>query len=176
MSALRDIAQDIARRPPLQLLSSERLSATERAAARLENRRIGGPRTAAPDPDAVDEIDAAGLRRLLGTLWADPRWAKAAADVVARGRETGTRSLDRAIILAYLRVYPVRHVAFDDLRAAAAAASAAHEWAWPARGERWGLWTTDGPRLVQAAIAGGAIDEDPALLRLLAGSAFLAAA
>jgi hypothetical protein len=174
VSALRDIAKDIARRPPPPLLAFERMFATERAAAQLESRRIGTAQREAPDPDAVDAIDAAGLRRLIGTLWPDRRWNRAAARVIARGREISTRSLDRAIILACLRHYPVDHPAFADLRAAAAAASMAHDWPWATRAERWVLWTDDGPRRVREAVAADAMD-DPGLMRRLAGSAFLAA-
>lgn len=174
MNALRDIAREIARRPPPPLLAFERMFATERAAAQLESRRIGAPLRPLPDPDAVDAIDAAGLRRLLGTLWTDRRCDRAATSAIARARAIGVRSVDRAIILAYLRHYPAGHPAFDDLRTAAAEAAKAHDWPWATRGDRWALWTGDGPRMVREALAADAMD-DAGLSRLLAGSGFVSA-
>lgn len=174
MNRLREIARDIARQPPPSLLPSERLFVTERAAATLESQRMSATTRATPDPDAIEAIDTSALRRLLDTMWWDPRWNGPAAGLVTRARSIGTPSLDRAIILAYLRHYPAGHGAFDALRAAAAAASVAHDWPWAARGQRWALWTPDGPDVVHDAITGGRI-EDQGLLRILATSAFLAA-
>jgi hypothetical protein len=173
--ALRDIAHEIGRRPPPQLLSFERLSATERAAATLENRRIGVVQAIPADPDAVDAIESAIVRRLLATIWSDPHWDSVAARLVLQARDAGQPGLDRALILAYLRCYPTGHRAFVTLRTAAAAASTAHDWAWAARGDRWSLWTPDGPNRARDAIAAGTMADD-GLERCLAGSAFLAAA
>ncbi len=182
MSALREASTASARMGAHPLLSVERLFASERIAAGLEARRI--ERVSVWD-ELVDRASAgpatlspADLRRLLAGIWSERAHAGLAAPIVERAVAFGRRSVDRAILSAYLLDHPVDHRAFAALRAAAAVAADRHDWGWREAGRRWCLW--EGPDALGAAIREAA--EPSALLReagfvgRLADGAFVSAA
>lgn len=148
MSGLREVAAVSARRGAHPLLSVERLLASERVAAGIEARRIGR-REAWDDlvarlPGAsLAALPAADQRRLLLGIWTERSIASLAGGVVEQAAAGRRRSLDRAIVEAYLLRYPSDHPAFGALRAAAALAADRHDWRWREAGARWSLW--DGP-------------------------------
>ena len=183
MTGLRAAAIALARIDRHPVLPIERLFATERVAAGLEARRTGG---AEPWPDFVARLrsgdatllSAAALRRLVRGLWRDRSAAASAAGIVERAVAIGRRSIDRAIVEAYLLHHPVDHRAFEALRAAAALAAGRHDWRWRSAGEQWRLW--DDPAAFGEAL--GLADDPERLLRdagfvgPLAGGAFVSAA
>jgi hypothetical protein len=165
MSRLRDSSVAFARTGAHRLLSIERLFATERIAAGLEARRIG---QAEPFAELVERtadkgvagLSVADLRRLLAGIWTDRSRARLAGTIVDHALGVARRSVDRALVAAYLLDYPVDHSAFEALRAAAAVAAERHIWSWRDAGRAWRLW--DGPALLGDALR----DADDATLLL----------
>lgn len=151
MSPLRDAIQCARDTQAYPALPTERLLASERSAAALEGRRAGAIRSAAlldaSDPASLGEAD---LVRLIDPVWADGARVRLALAVteVALGRRR--RSLDRAVIHAYLLRYPRTHPAFEVLRAAAGVAAARHDWGWA---DRVALWAADAPAALAARLA-----------------------
>lgn len=126
MSGLRTTAERLRRAGGYPILSQERLFGTQRAAAQLAARRLDeGERTAS----------ARALRRQVARL-SDAPLAAAVAQALAAER----RSVDRALIAAYLAALPSRHPEFERLRAAAETAAERHDWRWRDLGRRCYLW------------------------------------
>lgn len=123
------------------VLSAERLLATERVAAGLEARRIKN--MARIDRLSPDTLTGASVERAL---------------------TSGRRSVDRAIVEAYLLHYSVDRPGFAALQAAAAIAADRHDWRWRDAGRRWHLWS--GPHASGEALREHA---DPAALLREAG-------
>jgi len=104
------------------------------------------------------------LRRLVSELWNDERCDHVAPAVLDAAINANAKSLDRAVLSAYLRHFPLEHPAFERLRAASALGAGRWEWPWKARGERWRLWhRDDGPTGVATALLAG--DDARAILR-----------
>jgi hypothetical protein len=166
VSRLREAAVACARTGAHPLLSVERLLATERVAAALEARRMNavdawsGLVAGAVDK-GIAALIAADVRRLLAGIWTDRVHARLAGPLVDRALALDRCSIDRALITAYLRDYPTDHIAFEPLRAAAAAAADRRDWPWRDAGRTWRLW--DGPAALGAALHQAA--EPHALLR-----------
>jgi len=138
---LREASAAIARTAAHPVLSVERLLATERVAAALEARRM--KRAARIDRLSLDSLAGATVERALAA---------------------GRRSVDRAIVEAYLLHYPVDRPGFAALREAAAVAADRHDWRWREAGRRWRLW--EGPAGLAALLASAS---DPAALLREAG-------
>lgn len=111
------------------------------------------------------------LRRLVSEMWPDERCNLIAPKVLDAAIAAEVKSLDRAVLTAYLRHFPTEHPAFDRLRAASSLAAGRRDWVWRDRGERWALWDAQaGPgRLAQtlletddplAAMRGAGLDGD----------------
>lgn len=95
------------------------------------------------------------LRRLVSELWEDERCDSVAIPVLEAAIGTDAKSLDRAVIGAYLRHFPRAHPAFEPLRAASALGAGRRDWPWRARGERWQLWDASaGPASLAQALLG----------------------
>jgi hypothetical protein len=104
------------------------------------------------------------LRRLVSELWEDERCDAVAVPVLEAAIGTDAKSLDRAVIGAYLRYFPRAHPAFEPLRAASALGAGRRDWPWRTRGERWQLWdATAGPAGLAWALLGA--DDARATLR-----------
>jgi hypothetical protein len=96
-------------------------------------------------------IDPAAPERLKPKdLEATARWhvgrgsaRKTAPPVLGQSVARSRKSVDRAIIAAYLRHFPVDHPGFDHLTHASALVANRHDWPWRARGDRWALWDPD---------------------------------
>ncbi len=183
MNRLHDAADALARTGAYPLLSIERLFATERVAAALEARRMESreswrERIERAAETGVASLPPADLRRLVSGIWTERAHARLAAPIVEAAATRGRRSLDRALIAAYLIEYPVDHAAFAPLRAAAAAAADRHAWRWRDAGATWRLW--EGPAMLGAALAEAgdpsALLRDAGLVGRLAGGAFVSAA
>lgn len=113
------------------------------------------------DPRSLARRD---LRRLVSELWDDERCDHVAPAVLDAAIDANAKSLDRAVLSAYLRHFPLEHPAFERLRAASALGAKRWEWPWKERGERWGLWYRDsGPAGVAKALLAG--DDARAILR-----------
>ncbi|WP_336950715.1 EH signature domain-containing protein [Sphingobium aromaticivastans] len=174
MSGLREVAEQLAKIVRLPLPTTDRKTACEKAADRLadlEGRAIGpGERWAdflkrvggvGVDPRALSRRD---LRRMVGELWpyeGCDGFAPAALDAAVGAN---AKSLDRSVLTAYLRHFPLEHPSFEALRAASALTAERHDWPWRSRGERWRLWDADaGPaRLAKALLES---DDPVAVLR-----------
>lgn len=117
--------------------------------------------TEAFDPASLSVRD---LRRLVSGLWNDPRCDAVADRVLTEAVTRGRRSLDRALILAWLGMSRTDHPQREQLGRKLASIVPRHEWAWTERGARWHLWNAEeGPRrLAQALLAS---DEPLAVLR-----------
>jgi hypothetical protein len=126
VTALKRAAYKLSRPDAWPTLTGERLLATERAAALLEGRRWPKGRSTAT------------LRRQVLALGND---AKADASVLVDALAADRRSLDRAIILAYLQSMPSKHPAFEAFRVAAETAANRHDWHWRILGEHHRLWS-----------------------------------
>lgn len=83
------------------------------------------------------------LKRLLEEMWLDEALDDEAADMLDHGVKRNRKSIDRTIISAYLRAFPVDHPAFDRLTHASAYVARRHDWLWRERGEKWQLWDVD---------------------------------
>jgi hypothetical protein len=159
MTALRKAAEAIARTGIHQVLTAERLFASERVAAGLDALRVATiepwDELAARAGADITALADGELRRLIDGIWHQPGGGRLAATSMAEAAVRRRRSCDRAVIEAYLRHYPQDHPAFGALRTAAEAAAIRHDWAWQERGRRWRLWEKDAPDLLRAAIAEG---------------------
>jgi hypothetical protein len=130
MSGLRDAAERLRRSEPLPILSLERLFVTERAAAQLAGRRYDtGERSA----------ETRELRLGLAAILHAPQPAALLDEALAVDR----RSVDRAIVAAYLAALPTDHVDLPALRDAAETAATRHDWRWRELGERLRLWSPE---------------------------------
>jgi hypothetical protein len=121
------------------------------------------------------------LRRLVGEMWADPRCAHLAPAVLDTAVAGNAKSLDRAVLTAYLRHFPTGHAAFDRLRLASQLTAERRDWPWRTRGREWRLWSRqDGPaRLARALLDhpdAAAVLRDAGLDGDLAQGAFVAGA
>lgn len=159
MSGLKDSAYGIASSGVFPALSSERLFAIEHVAAMLDRQQ-----TQLPEPwaeliervreEGVDILSDSDLRRALDRIWTDRTATALAAPLVAAAIARQRRSLDRALIHAYLSRYPTGHRAFETLREAAARAADRHDWRWRDRGRQFGLWEPDAATLALKLGAG----------------------
>lgn len=114
------------------------------------------------DPQVPHLLKPRDLKRLLDGIWGDDALDSAAEPLLDQSVERGRKSIDRSIIAAYLRDFPVDHPAFDHLTHASALVANRHDWPWRARGNDWDLWKPDqGPdRLSRALLT----TENPAQL------------
>jgi hypothetical protein len=104
------------------------------------------------------------LKRLLDGVWAVQALDDIAPALLDHGVGRGRKSVDRSIITAYLRHFPLEHPAFDRLAHASALVANRHDWPWRARGDQWDLWKPDqGPARLSRALL--ATDQPDALLR-----------
>lgn len=114
------------------------------------------------DPRAPDRLKPKELKRLLDGIWAEEDLDNAVAPLLDHGVRRERKSIDRSIIAAYLRSFPLDHPAFDHLTHASALVANRHDWPWRERGSQWDLWKPDqGPdKLSRALLA----TENPAQL------------
>lgn len=177
MKGLREIGEDIARMPGLPTLRLDRMLACERVAKMISEAppRSLDPAKAEPwekvarrlDPARLDAADPRDMRRAISDIWLDPDRSDWAAPIVDHARGAERKSFDRALVMAYLRRFPVDHRAFPRLAQAAALAAARHDWPWRARGQRWPLWDAKrGPQQVAQELL---LAPDPAALLVEAG-------
>lgn len=114
---------------------------------------LGLAMTSGFDPTRLQRRD---LRRLVSDMWPDERCDPISAAVLAAAVGANAKSLDRAVLTAYLRHYPSDHPAFERLRNASALTAGRRDWPWRERGEQWGLWDREGPmRLARRLLEGG---------------------
>lgn len=113
------------------------------------------------DPHTLSRRD---LRRLVSDMWPDERCDAIAMSTLNAAIAADAQSLDRSVLMAYLRHFPRDHPSFEALRAASAMAADRRDWLWRTRGERWQLWdATNGPdHLARALLAS---DDPGGLLR-----------
>lgn len=106
------------------------------------------------------KLDRRDLRRLVGELWPDERCAPIAPAVLDAAVTANAKSLDRAVLTAYLRHFPRDHSSFERLRAGSELTANRRDWLWRERGDTWQLWDPDaGPKRLAAALLE---HEDPA--------------
>lgn len=166
MSGLRETAGRAIRADALPVPNPKRVLQTEKVAARLqvELAQIAGSgigtepwQTVAAriDFDAPGRSRPRDVRRALGEIWTDDGRQDRAAPLVDHGLAATRKSYDRALIIAYLRVFPIDHPAFDRLARSAEQAAGRHDWAWGERGKRWNLWNAEQGRdvIAQAMLA-----------------------
>lgn len=102
------------------------------------------------DPARLPRRD---LRRLVGEMWTDPRCDALAPAVLDAAVTADAKSLDRAVLTAYLRHFPTSHAAFDRLRSASQLTAERRDWPWRTRGLEWRLWDRqDGPERLAHAL------------------------
>ena len=106
------------------------------------------------DPARLARLARRDLRRLVGDLWADRRCDALAPMVLDAAVAADAKSLDRAVLAAYLRHFPTDHAAFDRLRAASQLTAERRDWPWRERGREWHLWDRQGgpERLARALL------------------------
>lgn len=105
------------------------------------------------DPRQLPRRD---LRRLVQDLWADPRCDAIAAPALTAALDIAAKSIDRAVVTAYLRHLPTAHPAFPALRKAVAVLAERHDWPWRERGRQWQLWDErNGPALLGRVLLDG---------------------
>jgi hypothetical protein len=93
------------------------------------------------------------LRRLVSELWGDERCDGIAPVVLDAAIAADAKSLDRAVLTAYLRHFPADHPSFERLRAASALGAGRRDWPWRLRGETWQLWDAQaGPERLASAL------------------------
>jgi hypothetical protein len=127
-------------------LSFERLFAVQRASASIASRRLySGSRT---EPARM-------LRRQIATLEAA---GHKLAEVIDRALKEDKRSVDRAIIHAYLGAMPSSHADFRLLRQAAETAADRHSWSWRDAGRQFALWSPDRDRFGTWRLAGATLE------------------
>lgn len=109
------------------------------------------------EPRALARRD---LRRLVSEMWTDERCDPVAASVLDAAVACDAKSVDRAVVTAYLRHFPKLHPDFERLRAASEMVATRRDWPWRSRGETWRLWDASaGPARLAAALLSG----EPAL-------------
>lgn len=102
------------------------------------------------DPRQLSRRD---LRRLVHDMWEDPRCDEIAAPALDAAFASRARSVERTLIQAYLRHFPVRHGSFRALQQAVSMIAESHDWPWRQRGRDWGLWDEKrGPNNVAKAL------------------------
>lgn len=105
------------------------------------------------DPSMLDRLKPKELKRLLDEIWTEEEFDDAATQILDHGVQRGRKSIDRSIIMAYLRNFPFDHPAFDHLTHASVLVANRHDWPWRERGEKWGLWKPDlGPNRLSRAL------------------------
>lgn len=104
------------------------------------------------DPRQLSRRD---LRRLVHDMWEDPRCDEITAPALDAAFVSGARSVERTLIQAYLRHFPIRHRSFRALRQAVSMLAERNDWPWRQRGRDWQLWDESaGPvRLARALLA-----------------------
>lgn len=96
------------------------------------------------DPSQLSRRD---LRRLVQDMWGDRRCDAIAISALDAAFASGAKSIERTLIAAYLRYFPVEHPAFAALTSAASAVAERHDWPWRERGRKWQLWDpASGPK------------------------------
>ncbi|WP_336966792.1 EH signature domain-containing protein [Sphingobium aquiterrae] len=114
------------------------------------------------DPGA--ELKPKDLRRLIDGIWGEESLDAMATPLLDNSVRRDRKSIDRAIITAYLRNFPLGHPAFNHLTHASAFVANRHDWPWRARGTAWDLWKPDlGP--VRLSMALLSTDDPGQLLR-----------
>jgi hypothetical protein len=102
------------------------------------------------DPSQLSRRD---LRRLVQDMWGDRRCDAIAAAVLDAASASSAKSIERTLIAAYLRYFPVDHPVFPALTKAVSAAAERHDWPWRERGRKWQLWDpASGPATVAAQL------------------------
>lgn len=102
------------------------------------------------DPSRLATRD---LRRLVFEIWEDARCDPLAAPVLEQAVARDAKSLDRAVLSAYLRYFPTEHPSFDALAGASALTARRRDWPWRRRGEEWQLWDKKaGPARIAEAL------------------------
>ncbi|WP_311266810.1 EH signature domain-containing protein [Sphingobium sp. WCS2017Hpa-17] len=164
MSGLRETAERLARAGRLPLPPAERKTACERAANRLADRKGKAVGPSEPWEDFLRRLgDSAlvpraiarrDLRRMVGELWPHHDCDKVAPATLDAAVAANAKSVDRSLLTAYLRHFPLDHPSFDALRAASELTAERHDWPWRQRGQQWRLWDADnGPaRLARALL------------------------
>jgi hypothetical protein len=114
------------------------------------------------DPNAPERLKPKDLKRLLDGIWAEEDLGDAAIPLLNHGVRRHRKSIDRSILTAYLRSFPIDHPAFHHLTHMSALVASRHDWPWRERGSEWELWKPNlGPaRLSRAMLA----TDDPTLL------------
>lgn len=93
------------------------------------------------------------LRRLVSELWEDERCDAIAPAVLDAAIAADAKSLDRAVLTAYLRHFPAEHPAFERLCTASALGAGRRDWPWRQRGQSWLLWDRQaGPERLAKAL------------------------
>lgn len=102
------------------------------------------------DPNQLSRRD---LRRLVQDMWDDPRCNTIAASALSAASTIGAKSVERTLITAYLRHFPVDHPVFPELAEAVSTFAERHDWPWRERGRKWRLWDSrNGPRSLAEAL------------------------
>lgn len=102
------------------------------------------------DPRQLSRRD---LRRLVHDMWADPRCNHIAASALDAAFVSEARSVERTLVMAYLRHFPIQHGSFHALRQAVASLAERNDWPWRDRGRTWQLWDErGGPVLLGRAL------------------------
>jgi hypothetical protein len=115
-------------------LSFERLFAVQRASASIASRRL----------DSGNGTERA--RMLRRQIAAPEASGHELAEIVDRALQEDKRSVDRAIIHAYLAAMPSAHADFPLLLRAAEIAAGRHSWRWRDVGRQLALWSPDRDR------------------------------
>lgn len=95
------------------------------------------------DPTAPERLKPKDLKRLLDGIWEEGALEAAVPPLLDQSVAQSRKSVDRSIIAAYLRHFPLDHPGFDRLMHASALVANRHDWPWRARGYRWALWDPD---------------------------------
>ncbi|GEO01847.1 hypothetical protein NSE01_36790 [Novosphingobium sediminis] len=102
------------------------------------------------DPSQLSRRD---LRRLVQDMWGDPRCNAIAASALTAASASGAKSIERTLISAYLRYFPVEHPVFPALAEAVSGFAEQHDWPWRERGRNWRLWDPqNGPTALAEAL------------------------
>lgn len=113
------------------------------------------------------DLSRRDLRRLVQDMWADPRCDEVCHSALDAAALSGARSIERALITAYLRHFPVRHQDFAALRNLVGNLAERSDWPWRERGRRWQLWdAAEGPNRMANALLNS---DDPVELLRSAG-------
>ncbi len=147
-------------RSGMRLQPNVRPLALERVCERLDKQEAAQRSQQEPWEDFLHRIDFANLatlrlkdyQRLLHDIWLDTAHSKNAGIVLQECAARPYQSVQRTLILAYLRHYPMQHPQFKKL--AEECHSAAIDSPWHTRGEQWQLWRVSGPTRVADALLG----------------------